>query len=418
MKIALLNYTAYPFHGYGGAEKYIYLLATELIKQGHDVYILCTSYSKDAKIEKSVNYEHIKYVFFGRPFYGEFQLGASGVGERVSKIRGSKFQSLINLMRRIGFWSSVRLWVKQQNFDVVHSFSDTGFPIALDYQGAHVATIFDIENRGLTYKNALQLPYNKPSYYSYTTSTILRRAKLVTSGGIDNDRELNEIFHVRNDKIRLLSNAVELSKIPRLSGRERVNIRAKLGIQETHKVFLVFGRLEALKRPILAIKTFETYLKRSGQDACLIVIGSGPLAGEVRDHLKSIEVKFPRSRAIHLTNVPDAELYNILSIGNIALNFARTRYMLLAMMEVMACGVPVVSTEPLDGLVVNGANGLLTTDERAVCDIVVFMADDQLVNACSESAMKTVKNLTWMSSARQAEEIYHEVLEMTDNVTS
>ena len=74
-------------------------------------------------------------------------------------------------------------------------------------------------------------------------------------------------------------------------------------------------------------------------------------------------------------NVDEKQLYNYVSLCDLFLNTATTRYMLLTVMEAMACRLPVVTTTPLDGIVVNGVNGYLTetNDPTVIADIITNM---------------------------------------------
>ena len=66
MSIRLINYTAYPFHGFGGAELYLFNYAKTLVQEGHSVEIICNSY--DANNVKNAEFAGINYTFIGKPF--------------------------------------------------------------------------------------------------------------------------------------------------------------------------------------------------------------------------------------------------------------------------------------------------------------------------------------------------------------
>ena len=406
MKIALVNYTAYPFHGYGGAERYIYKLSKELVKKGLDVDVICTGYKKDGP--RTVTLDGVRFRFAGPDFYGTFKFDETrNAYLRISSGNGrSKFQQILG---RLSFWAGVLVLVKKNRYEIVHSFSDSGFPVTFSTQN-HVATIFDIGNRGLSMQGLLSLfSLNKENYYSATTTRIVNEASIVTTGGKDNTEELMQIFGCDERKIKTLNNAVELDEGKTLSKNVSDQFRSELGFKAESFVMVFSGRLEPLKQPLLGLLLFEELRKiDSSIDLRILVIGNGSLAFDVDEKIEELNQTWSNC-AVRLSDITDESLSRALVSCDLYLNVARTRYMLLSVMEAMLCGLPVISLEKLDGIVINGHNGYVADQisrNELVNLIHSLLSDRHKLNAWGLNSKESAKRYTWKNVAKQAEEIY------------
>lgn len=413
MKIVLTNYTAFPFHGYGGAERYLFTLARELVKLGHEVHILTLRFNNSHK--KDIIYNGINYHFFSIPFYGVFDIDEDFLGFR-NQVVSQKITKLQKFCGRIKFWISITMWARSNSYDILHSFSDSGYPFAI--AGIpQVATIFDIGNRNLRYLPSIRFPVSKTDYYSHTTTKIVQNAKIVTSGGPDNSIELIDIFRVDNNKISYLHNAIDLNKIKNLNYTEKNKIKNMLGFPEKSKIISIFGRLESNKNPIFAIDIFCSVLRNIKKDIRLLVIGDGNLRSEVDQKIEVINSKYNETKARRISNVPDDMMNDLLQVTDLILNFAETRYMLLIVMEAMANEVAVISSQTLDGILIHGKNGYLVDinpqDECMKC-IKNLLSNDILLDFYKKNSLDLINDYSWENTTAQAIQIYNQFLAVTE----
>ncbi|PFG19154.1 glycosyltransferase family 4 protein [Serinibacter salmoneus] len=97
------------------------------------------------------------------------------------------------------------------------------------------------------------------------------------------------------------------------------------------------GRLSREKRPWLSIETLRALLQRE-VDAELVVLGSGPLAGDLERRAAGLPVEF-------LGHRPRAQVAETLANADVALAPAPAETFGLGALEAMACGTPVVCSD-------------------------------------------------------------------------
>lgn len=397
MNIRLINYTVYPFHGYGGAELYVYNYAKTLVKNGHNVEIVCNSY-KDNTV-RSAMFSNIKYTFIGKPFYGKFEKHDHQDAYIRKKYTKSRVISFLN---RFIFWVGLARLQYKHPTKFVHAFSDCGFIYTFFTRLFLIATIFDIENRGLKKLGlwALFVPIKK-FYYSATTSRIIKKSQIVTSGGEDNTNELVDIFGCDRKKIRFLSNALEKKHF-----EHSKNINNKTFTDKSINLISI-GRLEKLKNPLLLLEVFEILVKENKYSFKLKIIGDGPLKDDVTEKMNKINLYQPNSINL-LSNVTEEVKMNILNNSDLYINLAETRYMLLVVMEAMACSLPIYTSYPLDGIVKEKVNGTIFNSQnpnKIAARILEFINENDIMSMGKES-FNIIKKYTWENAAMEGKKIY------------
>ena len=344
MKIRLVNYTSFPFHGYGGAELYIYNYAKSLLKKGHKVEIVCNSY--DICNSKKQHFEGIDFVFLGKPFYGYFKK----IENRAYQRKQKENNKILGFLYRFIFWIEHKYQLNNPS-SFVHAFSDTGFVFTFFSKIRLISTIFDIENRGLRRIGLWGIIFPiKTFYYSATTSRIINKSSYVTSGGIDNSKELQEIFACEKQKIETLPNAININLINKLNHENNSDNKFQ---------FISIGRLEHLKNPLLTLDVYEKILKeKSTKDYRLLLIGDGPLKQQVEKRIEFINLNL-NGDVVLKSQVTEKEKNIFLKESDFYLNLAETRYMLLVVMEAMASNLAIYSKYPMDGILINNENGFI-----------------------------------------------------------
>ena len=175
---------------------------------------------------------------------------------------------------------------------------------------------------------------------------------IVTSGGKDNTNELVDIFSCNQKKIKILANAINEESLQKFNHGDKGTL-----VQNINLVSV--GRLEELKNPLLLLDTFkELLLKFNSYKYCLNIIGDGPLRDRVLEKIAIINKDHPNSISLKF-NVSEEEKIKLLLQSDLYINLAETRYMLLVVMEAMACSLPIFSRYPLDEVVQQNLNGVI-----------------------------------------------------------
>lgn len=144
--------------------------------------------------------------------------------------------------------------------------------------------------------------------------------------------------------------------------KEKESIKRELGIRNK-KVILYVGQLIERKGVRYLIEAYDE-LKKDYGDACLVIIGDGPL----RNELEGICVK-ENIKDVHFTgNKSQIELPKYYSIADFFVLPTLEDIWGLVVNEAMACGLPVISTKAAGcavDLIIPGENGFIVDEANA-----------------------------------------------------
>lgn len=116
----------------------------------------------------------------------------------------------------------------------------------------------------------------------------------------------------------------------------------RLGAADAARCVLAFvGRLDSQKDPLLLVRAFSEILK-SRMDLHLVMIGDGNLRPRVE---KAVQDGLLRGRVTLLGVRPAAEIAEVLRASDLFVLSSAYEGMPIALLEALACGIPVVTTD-------------------------------------------------------------------------
>ena len=172
-----------------------------------------------------------------------------------------------------------------------------------------------------------------------------------------NQKFISEYFHLPKDKIPVVYNPVELGKFDNLKPRTN-----------TKFTFITVGRFSAQKNQKMMLRAFAAFLEK-GYDAKLVMLGKG----EEEENLKAL------AKELHICDQIDfvgfvENVEDYLSNADVFLLSSDYEALPLALLEAMAAGLPIVSTD------VGGVRDIVTDN-----GILLSSGDmDALVRAMEE----------------------------------
>jgi alpha-1,6-mannosyltransferase len=152
--------------------------------------------------------------------------------------------------------------------------------------------------------------------------------------------------------------------------------RAGGGTTDRAAVELVcVGRLSKEKEPELAVDTARE-LQRRGVDAHLTMVGTGPMAGALERRARGVAVTF--AGHVHDRN----EVARLLASADVTLAPCRAETFGLAVLESLACGTPVVTSDGGAGFEVCGGEcgAAAAADPGQMADAVTELLDRDRVH--------------------------------------
>ncbi|HEY0877961.1 MAG TPA: glycosyltransferase [Zeimonas sp.] len=170
------------------------------------------------------------------------------------------------------------------------------------------------------------------------------------------------------DRICYIPNGVDTKTFRPLAERPSL-LRDELGIDAKAPLVGFVGRLSPEKGPDLFVR-LAAIAHRSAPDAHFVLIGDGPMREEIASRIDDEGLR----THVHLAGLRD-DLPRLYAELDLLASTSRSEAMPLALMEGMACGVPIVATRvgAVPDLVVHGSTGFLAgyCDCQSAADAVV-----------------------------------------------
>jgi glycosyltransferase involved in cell wall biosynthesis len=178
--------------------------------------------------------------------------------------------------------------------------------------------------------------------------------------------DLSQLVRIRGERLHTVHNPVNISRIQRLSTEEVGHPWAQPGAPP---VILGVGRLDVLKDFSTLVRAFS--LVRSRQECRLVILGDGPERGKLEDIVRQLGLDRDVLLAGFVSN-PFAWMRR----ARVFVSSSLTEGCPNALMQALACGTPVVSTDCLGGsaeILQNGKWGRLvaTRDDSAMAEAIV-----------------------------------------------
>ncbi len=172
------------------------------------------------------------------------------------------------------------------------------------------------------------------------------------------------------DRICCIPNGVDTKRFRPAAQRPHA-LRDAIGIDAIVPLVGFVGRLSQEKGPDLFVRVAEI-AHRTAPDAHFVLIGDGPLRDELIARIDEANL----GARVHLAGLRD-DLPQIYGELDLLVSTSRSEAMPLALMEGMACGVPIVATRvgAVPDLVVHESTGFLAgyCDCRSAADAVVAL---------------------------------------------
>jgi len=366
MKIILAAKSVYPFHPFGGVQKYVYYLAKYLTKEGIDLEIVAPL--DDGK-ERTEVFEGVRYQFLKPSIYRylEYPIGWLGV-------------HLFNY--------TLAKYLRDKDFDVLHSFDMVSYQyLQRPHRRPVIAQIFS--DNYLSNPISFQNPFNSLSLFGYKNENIkkqkirispfskrgiklryfpqysfkirpmyfcLKNADMIFFEEEMFRCDVEELFRLQGEKHSVLPAGIDLSlinektKVPSLT-------RSSLGLSAKDLVLITVNRLAADKGVDKLVLALEEALHEIPR-LKLMIVGMGYQEKEI---LQWVRERKLTDYIRHFKNLPEDDLYDLYRLCDIYISAFSYPGSSMSTLEAMACGRPCVATRigGNEDLLCDGENGRL-----------------------------------------------------------
>ena len=381
----------------GGTGAYVYYLSNELMKHGYSIYIV-TGYdqAKDVRLKEQLS------VFFLKtprtPIVKSFLFA------------GSSFRKL-NSIR-----NSVRVDIAHANLPLVPSFA-----VPVNFGKTLVSTVHS------TWKGEAEAirgePYNRLNpnekfmisfnwFLRIFEEKMLERSQKIIAVSDFTRRELLQYYKVKEDKIRVIHNGVDVNKF-QPSGNKR-KAKEELGFNPDDTAILSVGRLYARKGLFTLIESMPQVVRRFPR-AKFIISGKGQ-SNEMKKLVAHAQKLGVRGSIVFTGYFPDKKLPRLYQAADIFAFSTFYEHHPFAVLEALSTGLPVVTTKVggIPETIEDGKNGFLCQpfNAREFSDrILYFLEHPAEASEMAQQARKTIlEQFDWRLIVKKVLAVYEEVL--------
>lgn len=241
--------------------------------------------------------------------------------------------------------------------------------------------------------------------YMLLEKTFSRLANRLVAVGIEQCKALREAYGIRPDRIVVLHNGVEWSGAkPDVEWSDRL---ARAGMP-------VIGAISTFieQKGLTFLLDVAHRMKQQGTDAVFVVVGDGPLRGELEEKCRRLGL----ADRVHFAGWKRNAAVTMLPLFDIFLQTSLWEAMSLAVLEAMAAARPVVATDVGDNrhVIVDGETGHVVPAkdvEAMVSALTPLVESGERRQQFGEAGRKRYTMLyTARTMAARYEELYSEVL--------
>ncbi|MHC4743957.1 MAG: glycosyltransferase family 4 protein [Planctomycetota bacterium] len=350
---------------------------------------LLKEYSGDSRLRLDVLTSAAKPGFFQEDFAENITIYKVGIHKKSLHLwrRTEVIEWLLKARKHY------RRLIRKNNYDLAHAFS--AFPTGYLCRNGSVPYIISLRGSDVPGSNVrLQLDYK-------ILAPVFRKIWNNSSGLIACSEGL------KNRALSFLPSA-SIDVIPNGVDFERFSPAATKPKDETLRLLTV-GRLSGTKRVEMLIEAVEI-MDKEGLGVRLRVAGGGGL----EDHLRQMVIQKGLGRIVEMVGrVEPEKMPDVYRQSSVFVSATMQEGMSNAMLEAMACGLPIVTTrcEGVEELISD--NGVVVEQDsaRALADAVKGVAEDAgRYEEMSRSARKSAEGFGWKSVAQEYLERYNKVL--------
>ena len=412
-RVAILARSVYPLHRYGGLERHVYDLVRCLLARDVRVTLISPPEARNrpADAQADAVFRHPQLTLVPVPY----------ITFPFANKRGTTILDRSTAYPLFGLRAgrAARQLAASGQVDIVHGLGASVLGYALDDRGPRVPLVFNpqgLEEFGAT--DPSRAPLKRLAYLPLRAS--VRRCARAADRVIATDRSLKDplIAHlrVREDKVRLVPNAVELADCDRPDAASRAEAQRKRASMDDNDLLLVSaGRLEANKGFGTLIRALATLVEERTlpERWRWVLIGDGPMRSELQDQIAAAGLT---DRAILPGRIDNAELHGWYEAATLFVHPTLYEGSSLVTLEALAHRRAVVATNAggLPDKVIEGLNGWLVPpgNARALAGAIRDALSDRnrLKSMGAAGRALVEKEFSWSVATDRLLDVYRELL--------
>jgi glycosyltransferase involved in cell wall biosynthesis len=380
----MLTRTLFPFHDYGGLEKFVHYLSKNLVQEGVDVEIVTSSNKAETRKAGDFKYTFVPPLVDSNSNFPHL-------------VRAAHLYLSYNL-----FNISAAKCLAAKKFDILHSYEMAA------------QRYLHLESRSPTIVQAFNNEVCKaPGFKKFLWKPAILQLKdcmvqcnAIASEGEFQNQEIIELFGVDRKKIIVIPVGVDLTSVEKELETMTLS-RKELGFSDEDLVLISVNRITAVKGINYLVDAFSI-IKSEHENAKLLLIGSGSEESRIEKQVHDLKLT---ESVLHLRNVRESLLFSYYSQADVYVSPTLQDDFLIGILEAMACGLPIVSTGQ-SFLVRSGINGHVVPKKnpKAMADAVLKMYDKGECKTMGDMSREIVKDYDWKVIAKKAIKEYERLI--------
>jgi len=240
-----------------------------------------------------------------------------------------------------------------------------------------------------------------------------KRADRIISVSEFTKKQIMKYYRVPEEKITVIYEGASDKFLP-IRDKELIKpVLEKYGIKKRYILFV--GRVEPRKNIVGLLNAF-VYIKNKGmKDFCLVIVGNQDKIfqeKELFDQIKELQLD---SDVIFTGGVSDEDLPVLYNEAEVLVYPAFAEGFGLPVLEAMACGTPVVTSNTTSLPEVTGDAAILVnpySSEEIGQALEKILNDDSLRRELALRGLQRAKKFSWQDAAKKTIEVYKEVLSL------
>lgn len=152
----------------------------------------------------------------------------------------------------------------------------------------------------------------------------------------------NKTVGVKKEKLVCLYNDIEIERFTLLDNKEKINIKKELNIDTTKKIILFIHRLSPVRKSLYYMPHILIDILKNRQDYICYVLGGGSEQEQLKLLIKEEKLE---EKIFLLGEKPNKDIQKFYKISEIFINPTYTEGFPRVIIEAMAAGLPIVTTD-------------------------------------------------------------------------
>ena len=369
----------------GGGEQYVYSLAKLQVKMGHEIYVITTDLMKE--VPREVDRSLLKKELM----------------DGINVIRMMSFPTFLPVWGYGSAFFGLKKVLDEIKPDIVHTHS-------YGYFHSDMLARFRKKSKWKLVLTSHGFPPGrgifrvvKDLYTKFlgTKNVNILDAAIALS---EKDKKIFESLGARNSYV--IPNGIDLNMFENLPSRDI--FRDKYGIKG--RMILNVGRLEKIKGQKILIEAFPNIIK-DFSDTMLVIVGED--WGELKYLKEIVEDLNLKDNVIFTGSVPYEKMPEVYSAADVFVLPSFHEGLPGTLLEAMACGLPIVTTD-VGGMpeVLGNAGSIVKPEEVHLLAqaIKTPFLNSKIKEQKTKLAKEKIKNYSWENISKRILQLYEELL--------